>query len=274
MTPTFTQFDDWDAAYSNRAAEPDHQRIIDDWAHASSAYRESRVDARLDISYGVGPRERYDLFPALAPRKGVMIFIHGGYWRMFSKSWFAHLAQGPNARGWDVAIISYPLAPAAHLSRIAEAANRAIEAIARELSGKIVLVGYSAGAHLAALAMTMETGVSQTVQARVARLTLISGVFDLRPMRRLTLNDDLRLTAPEAAHLSPALLTPAETCETAVVVGADELPAFLMHSRCLADHWSLLGAKVAHHVIPEKKHFTIIGDLHSPISDLSQIAAP
>jgi acetyl esterase/lipase len=46
------------------------------------------------------------------------VFVHGGYWLRFGRGDWSHLAAGPVARGWAVALPSYTLAPAARIAAI------------------------------------------------------------------------------------------------------------------------------------------------------------
>ena len=68
----------------------------------------------LNQPYGKSERQRYDLFTpegGLDVARGLLAIVHGGYWMALSKDDFSHLAAGPLARGWAVAMIGYTLAP-------------------------------------------------------------------------------------------------------------------------------------------------------------------
>jgi arylformamidase len=80
----------------------------------------------------------------------VVVFIHGGYWHLFSKSHWSHLAEGPLGQGFAVAIPGYTLAPVARLSEITAEIARAAWFVATRVPGKMVIAGHSAGGHLAA----------------------------------------------------------------------------------------------------------------------------
>src|SRR5262249_62263241 len=75
---------DWDDAYANAPHIPGGDGFPAAWAQSARRYRErlaAAARARLDIVYGPHPRNRLDLFlPAGAP-KGLVGFVHGGYWR-------------------------------------------------------------------------------------------------------------------------------------------------------------------------------------------------
>ena len=101
---------DWDLAYDNRAHVKDAESVyLSRWKASATDFREAmtlRGSCELSLPYGDGARNTYDVFEPVYETKGTVIFIHGGYWRALDKSWFSHLASGPLAHGWRVAIPS------------------------------------------------------------------------------------------------------------------------------------------------------------------------
>lgn len=102
---------DWEEALLNAPRIPDGAAYPARWAAAAAAFRE-RVAGEVDIAYGEAPRERLDIFPPEGPSRGLVVVVHGGFWRSFGKSDWSHLAAGARARGWSVAVPGYTLAPA------------------------------------------------------------------------------------------------------------------------------------------------------------------
>src|SRR5690242_9227600 len=93
----------WDDAYTNSAYIPGGDRYAEKWASDAALFRESmtkRKRAQLDQPYGSRPRERFDLFLPEAQPRGLSVFVHGGYWMLFDKSSWSHLATGALDRGW------------------------------------------------------------------------------------------------------------------------------------------------------------------------------
>ena len=106
-----------DAAYNNSAAVPAVDAIRADWDALSARVRQ-RQRSHLDLAYGGTPRQRLDLFLADSPRAPTLMFIHGGYWQMNDKERFTFLVEGPLARGINVAVVEYTLAPEARMEQI------------------------------------------------------------------------------------------------------------------------------------------------------------
>ncbi len=256
---------DWDDAFDNSGHVPGSADLPDIWAREAAAFRAS-ANAELDIAYGPGPRNRLDLFrPEGAPR-GLVVFVHGGYWLRFDKSFWSHMARGVLAHGWAVAVPSYTLAPAARIARITQEIGQAIAHAATLTDGPIRLAGHSAGGHLVARMVCDDSPLPLPVQARLARVVPISGVHDLRPLLETKMNDQLRLDETEARAESPALHTRKGTTPVTFWVGAAERPEFLRQTRLIAETWAGDGVRDVYE--PGKNHFTVIEGLTDPASPL------
>ena len=66
---------------------------------------------------------------------GLVVFVHGGYWRAFDRGDWSHLAAGPLARGWAVAMPGYVLAPEARIAAITAMIREAVAAAAARGGG-------------------------------------------------------------------------------------------------------------------------------------------
>jgi arylformamidase len=215
--------------------------------------------AELGLRYGPGERQMFDLFLPEGAAKGLMVFVHGGYWLAFGRESWSHLAAGALARGWACAMPSYTLAPKARISEITAEIALAVAAAAARISGPVVVSGHSAGGHLAA-----RMGCADQGMGRVVRVVPISPLADLEPLISTEMNADLRLDADEVARESPARLQRALGCEAHVWVGGQERPAFLCQARLLSENWGC-----AWTVAPGRHHFDVISDLVDPGSALT-----
>lgn len=264
---------DWDDAFDNSGYVPGAADLPARWAQAAAQFRDVLVGqgrAELDIAYGGRTREQFDLFLPQTAAEGCVVFVHGGYWHKFDKSYWSHLAAGPLAHRWAVVMPSYPLAPSARLSQMTEAMTRAIGEIARSQSGPLILVGHSAGGHL--MTRMMCRGVlADDVSARVRRVVTLSGVHHLDPLLATRMNETLQITANEAMSESPVHLDPIADIPLSIVVGDQERPEFLRQSRMLAERWSAKGVQVDTIFAPGQNHFNVIDGLGQPDSDLVSV---
>src|SRR5262245_58438069 len=73
---------------------------------ASKALRQQRPE-QLDLAYGNGERNQWDLFPSNDPKAPGFVHLHGRYWERRRKEVFGFLSEGPLARGWSAALCGY-----------------------------------------------------------------------------------------------------------------------------------------------------------------------
>ncbi len=252
---------DWDDAYQNGKYIPDAEDYPVMWKAKSAAFRQGLPATRCLTSqpYGPHPREVYDLFLPEATARGVVIFIHGGYWQKFDQSLWSHLAAGPLARGWAVAMPGYPLCPGASIAEITQSMVRAVGAVGQRVDGDIIISGHSAGGHLTARMACDDIPLPHA--ARVRRYVSISGLHDLRPLTRTGLNTALKLTMAGAAAESPALKTPRAGVVLLAWVGEDERPEFLRQNNLLGNIWRGAFATTGCIHARGQHHFSVIEDL-------------
>ncbi len=228
------------------------------WAAASQVLR-AQHPLHLDLPYAQGARTQWDLYPALDPKAPCYVHIHGGYWQRGSKEVFACMAEGVLACGWSAALPGYTLAPDASLTQIVHELRTALawfdtHASAHGIEGPIVLSGWSAGGHLAALLLG---------HRRVVAGLAISGVFELAPLRDSPhVNDKVQLTEVEIETLSPMRL-PGVNKPLSIAYGTGELPAMIASSRDFHAHRA--HAALPGNLLPiaNQNHFTILDDLRS-----------
>lgn len=258
-----------DVAYNNRAVVPGWQDYLDRWAEEGKPLYAQQATAR-DLSYGDGPRQRLDLFLAADDAAPTCLFLHGGYWQWNDKEGQAFVARGLLAHGINAAIGEYTLAPAATMAGICGEAVAQVAFLRHELAvrgrdpNRIYLAGISTGAHLMAQALA-EPGVRGAL--------LISGIYDLEPIRLSSLNGPIGLDFAEARAFSPLHQVPAETAPVIVAYGSDERPEIRRQSDDYAAVLSSLGRDVTCVPVPGCDHFSVLEQLSAPEGVLSRALA-
>lgn len=263
----FRTVSDWNDAYANGPNIPGGDRWPAAWVAPAQGYRDALAAsgrARLDQPYGEAARQRYDLFLPEGSPKGLVVFVHGGFWRALDKSYWSHLANGAVARGFAVAMPSYTLAPAARISDIVTEVAQAITAAAAQVHGPLMLAGHSAGGQLVSRMIAAPSPLADAVRSRIRTVVSISGVHDLRPMLATAMNNDLRIDAAEAAAHSPALLVPLPGARLVCWVGASERAEFVRQNALLANIWTGLGLATCAVEEPDRHHFNVIDGLADP----------
>lgn len=254
--------EDLSRAYNNGDFIPGSADYPPRWRAEAAAFRAALGPrAQSAIAYGAGPRQSFDLFLPEGAPKGLLVFIHGGYWLAFAPADWSAFAAGALARGWAVAMPGYTLAPEARIGAMTREIEAAITAAADHVAGPVAVCGHSAGGHLSARMACIDLAPGWA--ARLKRVVPISPLADLRPLMRTAMNEKLRLDPAEAEAESPALHRMRAGVEAMVWVGAQERPAFLWQARLLSEAWDC-----PWHAAPERHHFDVIDALKVPDSPL------
>lgn len=264
---------DWDDAYSNGANIARGDRWPEAWVKPAETFRNTLLAegrAKLDLAYGERPRNRLDLFLPEGAAKGLVVFVHGGFWLQLDKSFWSHLAAGAVASGYAVAMPSYTLCPQVRVADIVQEVAVAIGEAATHVEGPLMLTGHSAGGHLVSRMVTATSPLARPVQARIRNVVSISGLHDLRPLLLTAMNERLAIDEAEALAESPALLRPMPDARITCWVGGNERAEFLRQNALLANIWTGLGVTTAAVVEPDRHHFNIIDGLADPAHALTR----
>jgi acetyl esterase/lipase len=268
----FHQISDWSDAYANAPNIPGGDRWPAAWVQPAQDYRDALQGsgrATLDISYGERPRNRFDLFHPAGQSKGLVVFVHGGFWKALDKSFWSHLARGPVEGGYAVAMPSYTLCPEVRISEITREIAAAVERAAAMVEGPLFLTGHSAGGHLVTRMISATSPLPDDVRARINHTVSISGLHDLRPLMKTAMNAELKIDEAEARVESPALLEPMPNARVTCWVGSSERPEFVRQNALLANIWTGLGAKTCVIEEPGRHHFDVIDGLVDPDHQLT-----
>lgn len=209
-------------------------KLSDDCRNAVSdrAARAPEIPGLVELSYGTDPLQKLDLLkPANTARAPILLFVHGGGWSIGDKRQAegakpAHFAT----TGWAFASANYRLVPRATVEQQAADVASAIAWLRAHSAeqgldpDRIVLMGHSAGAHLAALVGTdprylAAAGVPMTAIRGVVLLdgaaydvpaqikapgNLVQPMYDAAfgsdPVRQRSLSPTLQAAAPNAAN--------------------------------------------------------------------------
>ncbi len=262
---------DWDDAFVNSVNVLEEERDPDAWAAIAKAFREARPAGTFEtLTYGPKERNALDLFRPEGEARGLIVFVHGGYWHSLHRHYWSHLAAGALDAGWAVAMPSYTLAPEARIAEITQEVGAAITRAAEAVGGPVRLIGHSAGGHLVARMACADTPLGAEILARIEKIIPLSGVFDLTPMLLIRMNETLRLTPEEAEAESPALLARGADIPVLLWVGANERPEFLRQTRLMSERWRPGGQPLPQVYDDGKNHFTVVTQLADRDSPLTR----
>ena len=258
-----------DEAYANAAFIDNSEEIVADWIKKAKRFRARKLKsgtAKIDIAYGASNRQKFDIFQPNVKPLGTVIFVHGGYWIDFDKSYWSHFASGVLANGYRCIIPSYDLCPSVKISDITCQIKDLICYVLKNYDGMISLTGHSAGGHLVSRMVSSDqwnrSKLRDDLLKRLNHVVAISPIADLRPLLKTSMNNKFNLDYDTAEKESPVFHTKM-TLPFTVLVGENERPAFLSQANYLSQTWSC--SKI---IATGKNHFNVIDDLENERSDL------
>jgi len=220
------------------------------------------------VSYGPTLEEYLDIFPAAVPNAPVFVYFHGGYWRALSASDYSFVARGPADRGFTTVVVNYALAPSVNLDEIVRQARASIAWVAgsiRRYGGnpqRILVGGHSAGAQLAAMCLLTDwAGVYGLDRSIIRGALLVSGIFDLAPLRYSFLQPQLQLDEGSISRNSPIRLLSSVDADVMLAVGEHESSEFKRQSNDFHHAWQSSGNRSTTEIVPLANHFQAVESL-------------
>ncbi len=262
--------------YSPSSRVDDIGVFIDEYIRQSAHMREAyAANLYENLHYGDAPRAMMDIFvPKGAGPFPVHVFIHGGYWQALSKIESIFAAKNFLDQGIIFIALGYTLAPKANLAQITQEARAGALWVLHEIARfggdphYITMSGHSAGAHLLAEIIAMDWPDAGFAKCPLAGATLISGVYDLRPLVQTYINDALGMSAEDAAMASPLLHLPQSACPLIFTHGDNETNAFKAQTRTFRKALQEKGIESDYLSMAGFNHFDIILELANPASPL------
>ncbi|MEM8731231.1 MAG: alpha/beta hydrolase [Pseudomonadota bacterium] len=272
----FTSQDALDRAYDVEASVPDFMAYANEYIAQSALARRS-LPVHENVAFGPTLAEHADIFPARRPRAPVLIFIHGGYWRMLTAKEFSFVALGFVPHDVTVIVATYELCPTVSITEISRQMRSLVAWTARNISrfngdpDAISVCGHSAGGHLSAMCALTDWSTYGLPASTIRSIVPISGLFDLEPISHTFLQSDLRISERDIAHASPQRLIRPCPVRMLLSYGTNEPAEFERHSEDFLTAWRSAGNHAARFALPGRNHFSAITDLADPNSE--QVAA-
>lgn len=148
----------------------------------------SGYERETDLAYGPEPRQTLDFYHPTRPRADapVLVFFYGGGWNSGAKGYYRFVGQALAEAGYPVVIPDYRLYPEVRFPGFVEDGAAALAWLERRLDDEqnIVLIGHSAGAHIAAL-LAMDERYAEASGFDRGRLNSwvgLSGPYDFLPL--------------------------------------------------------------------------------------------
>lgn len=245
----------------------DHVAEFDDIVaeiRRSSAEARARLPMVADVAYGTDRSETLDLFfpEGRGDRLPVHLFIHGGYWRMFSKNDYSYVAETVTNAGAIAVIVGYALMPAVRMATIVDQVRRARQWVGERIADhggdprNLTVSGHSAGAHLATMLFN-----DSSRRSGIKAAMLLGGLYDLKPLQTSFLANEIAITDEEVELFSPInhRFDPAVAVE--LCVGADETSPFHGQAATFAESLRKQGIAASCTSLAAANHMSSVRDL-------------
>lgn len=266
-----------DLQYNARATVPDIAPMLREYASISAQAR-ATLPCALNVAYGSHPDETLDIFPAQGESPGpVLIYLHGGYWRLLSKDDSSFMAPTLTRAGITVVAVNYSLAPAVTLDHIVDQTRRAVAWVHHHIEQqhgdgrRLIIAGSSAGGHLAG--MVLASGWQQRYgmdATAIAGAVLLSGLYDLTPLVETHINEWMCLSLEDAQRNSPLFALPTHGAPILVSYGTNETAEFKRQSQDYLAAWQANGFQGEYVDMPNTNHFDLVLQLNRLESPLVQ----
>jgi arylformamidase len=262
-----------DRNFDQRGWIENAEEVIARYVSRSRSTRE-----RLDFhtaSYGSGSDQTLDIFPAGAGDSPVVVFVHGGAWRNFTKDDFSFAASALVPAGFPTVVVNFPKLPGVSLPNVLTVLHRAL-AFVRGNAGsfggdpnRLYLCGHSSGAHLAVnLAMPDYSTGGLLTRDSIIGCACISGCFDLEPVLLSGRSAYVKLSKSEAAALTPLLHVDRLACGVLIASAEHDTDEFKRQSDAFAKALMRAGRLRDRVELSGVNHFEMIETLADPESEL------
>jgi len=258
--------DEFERQFNPRALNQDMDAQLEERQRLATATRE-KLPFTPNVPYGSSPRQIVDIYPGDPARAGAcadILFFHGGYWRAGHGSENCFVAEPITAAGGTVIMASYDLCPQVTIGEIvrqARACHRWVVQHGRAYGidpDNLWIGGHSAGAHLSAMIL------ADPEAPPVAGAMLASGIYDLGPVRDISINEEIRATADDVGPWSPLIHPPQQATRMILPVGAEESEEWRRQTDLYAEVAQAVDCKAEIVLEPEADHLQMLFNLRLP----------
>lgn len=266
-----------DRNYDQGAWAPNLGQILKRYDARSELARQ-RLGKPETIAYGDDKVETFDLFRAKTEKAPVHVFIHGGAWRAGKAGSYHFPAEMFLDNGVSYIGLDFGNVQDIGLDDMTAQIRKALAHIHKNADklgidpNQIYISGHSSGAHLGGVILTTDWSKLGVPQDIIKGATLISGMYDLKPVRLsarssyVPFTDDIENTMSAQRHL--------DQINTPVILayGGLETDEFKRQTKDFADAMKKANKPVELIFSEFTNHFEIMDDFGNPYGPVSAAA--
>jgi arylformamidase len=250
---------------ANMAQVGRRRALLSEWAR-------KRLGNPQRFAYGDKPIEALDLYRTAKPNAPVMVFIHGGAWRNGNAHDNAYAAELYVNAGAHFVVLDFDsvVDVGGDLMVLAEQVRRGVAWVynnADKFGGdrhRLHVSGHSSGGHLCGVAVTTDWTRCGLPADAIKGGTLVSGMYDLEPVRLSARSKYVTFTDEIVQELSSQRHLDRLNCPIIVAHGTEETPEFQRQARDFAAAVKAAGKPVIFLVGEAYNHFEMSETTASP----------
>ena len=240
----------------------------------------ARIGPPQRVAYGPAEIEKIDIYRTQRADAPTLIFIHGGVWSTGSASGHTHLAEMFIKAGAHFIAVDFSSVDdtGGDLATLVDQCRRAVAFIHRNAASfggsadRIYLSGHSSGAHLAGCVLITEWAKQGLPPDIIKGALLLSGMYDLKPVRLSKRSTFVKFTDESEGALSAQRHLDRFRTPAILAYGTLETPEFQRQSRDFASAATAAGKPVQLIVGKGYNHFELYETLGNPYGAMGRAA--
>lgn len=251
--------------------------LLNDWLVPQDGYARSN-----DIAYGDAPRQQLDVYrpwPGIDGKAPVIVFFYGGSWKGGQKSYYPFIGEAFTSRGFVVIIPDYRVYPDARFPTFIEDGARVLRWVRDNIERyggdpqSILLVGHSAGAHIASMLLADKQYLRQQGMewSAIRGFVGLAGPYAFDPLAYRSIQP---IFAAASRPTMPYELIDGSEPPMLLVHGADDRTVYPVNSRSLAERSRRLGGRAEVLEVSDLGHIGVVLALAKPFRGDSAVFEP
>jgi arylformamidase len=256
---------------------PNMVDVLKRYAVNSEAVR-ARIGRPRTLFYGPTAAETLDIYSNRQTNAPVMIFFHGGAWRVGRARDYGFLAETFVGAGAHFVVPDFASVREVGLDGLVDQVRRAVAWVHRNAATfggdayRIHVAGHSSGAHLAGNVLVTDWAGAGLPTNFVKGGLCVSGMYDLHTARLAGHAGPLELDERSEQELSPQRHVGRLTCPVIVAYATLDPPGLQDQSRAFAEAAQRAGKSVSVIAGTAYNHFEIVETLANPYGLLGRAA--
>lgn len=262
-----------DELYDQTVWAKNYKQIIDRYQYRSDL-TEKTLSKPSVVKYRNSDIESFNFYRSPTKNSPLVIFIHGGAWKSGKSFNYNYPAMMFNQKGISYISLDFSNVQEVGLDGMVKQITNAVTYIYKDKNlginkDKIYIVGHSSGAHLASVLLTTDWKSYQLPTNIIKGATLISGIYDLKPVKQSARSKYVFIDEKIENAYSPILHS--EKINMPVIISYGSLESQEFKRQSIAFYEKLEQTNKSVSIINQDlfNHFEIMDDFGNPYNSVA-----